>query len=1235
MLVIFTVSGVYVISTEQGLEWVFAQVKDTVPGKLSIKNISGRLIGPLRLTGLNYSSDEHTVSVDSISIDWKPLRLLFLQIHLADLNASGIHVEPGAGKEPDEENEGLPEIRLPLGLRVDNLLVRDISIFQSDSSPPFIIKEIMLKADMGREVVRIDSFSVLTPGFVFSLQGKVEPGGDYPLDLKTEWDIRPEGYAEISGEGELSGTMKLLIIKQAVTAPFSALLHATVHNILKELRWEGNLAVSGLDLQKINNTWPETGVIAHAQSTGTVSSFDITGTTDLSEKQYGNMSAAFSISRDKDTWQVKNLKLSIPGNEAVIALSGRYSQVNGAISFQSKGNWNSLSWPLIGEGPVVKSREGTFDVNGSPDKYGFSLTADITGNQIPHSDVKLSGTGTQNGIILTSLFAKLLNGELTGNGSFNWKPYFNWQASLHVQSVNPGVHWPDWPGKLDIKTGAKGGMKDGELSISIEIASLQGDLQGYPFKADAQFEMADSIYSLPHFDLSSGSAHLTASGSYSNVWDAQWSVRIPELGELFPDGKGEIRGQGKISGEIRFPKFTAHLTGSNILLHSYQASGLVINMDVDATDRENSSIDVITDDLFIDTQEIKKLTLKAYGKIVSHNISLSAKKNRESILLSADAGYKDGVWEGNINKGELDVADFGLWQLKKPAAFSLSLKEALLRNLCWINDSATVCLQTEWTDNDGLTGNADLSDIPLSLFSTLIPDVELDGTLEGEADILYSKKKLYGQVAFHVPASLISYKSDKEDSVTIPLERVRVEGSLNEESLDMKIELSLKERGHIKGTINLPFFTLPEVRKEEQAVSGWLRSDLKELDLIPLFISGVEDTKGLISTDLNVSGTLARPVIAGNITLTEGNAGISDLGINLKDIYFDVTVNQSGRVNVDGRFASGSGKALVKGELALKDPHKMSAALHVRGENFEAVRLPELWLVVSPDINIRLQDKDIDIDGSLLIPEALIEPTDLSDAIPASRDVYIISESSQESEQEKWKINSRVSLTLGDRVKFKGFGLTSRFTGGIHITEEPGKATKAAGELQILDGQYKAYGQDLKIEKGRLLFVGIIDDPGLDIRAVRRTKEVVAGVQVMGTLKIPEMRVFSIPSMDQSDALSYILFGRSTNQLSDSEGGKLYSAAASTGLSGGDIIAKKIGAAFGLEDIEMVQGETFQESSLVIGKYLSPKLYVSYGIGLFEPIDTLRMRYELSPRWMLESEYGIESGGDVLYKIDR
>ncbi len=1235
MLLLCTIGGVYLTSTEQGLAWIIAQVQDIVPGQLSITHISGSLSGPLRLTGLNYRSDELAVSVDSMSIDWRPLDLLFLHLHLTDLNASGIRVETGAGTEPAQESPGLPEIRLPLAVQVDNLLVRDISIVPSAGSSPLIIKEVMLNADISKDAARIESFRVLTPGFDVSLHGEVEPAGDYPLDLTTEWAIRPEGYAEISGKGELSGTMKLLTVTQAVTAPFSALLHANVHDVLKGLQWEGNLAVHDVDLQKINRTWPEIGVIAQAQSRGTVSSFDITGTADLSEKQYGNMSTAFSISRDTEIWHIKNLKLSIPGNDAVISLSGRYSQVNGAISFQSKGNWNSLSWPLQGEEPVVKSREGTFSVNGSPDAYGFSLTADISANQVPDSKVKLSGTGTQDGIILTSVFAELLNGELTGHGSVNWNPYYTWQASLDVQSVNPALYWPDWPGTLDLITETRGEMKDGRLLISVKSASAQGELRGHPFKAEAQFEMTDGSYSLPLFHLSSGSAHLSASGSYSDVWDAQWSAEIPELSELFPGGKGDIRGKGTIRGETRSPQFTAHLTGRNVLLDSYQASGLIINMDVDAADREHSRIDITAENVLIDTQEIINLTLKADGRTDSHHISLSAKKKRESILLSADARYHDGVWEGELNKGELDAADFGLWQLKKPAAFSLSAKDAFLRDLCWIHDPATVCVDTEWTDSHGLTGKADLSDIPLSLFSTLIPDVALDGTLEGEADISYRTNTLYGQAAFRMPAGSISYTSDKEAPLRIPLEGGRLEASLNEEALGMTIELSVKERGQIKGALNLPFFTLQEVRKEEQAVSGWLRSDLKGLDLIPLFISEVHDTKGHISTDLNVSGTMARPIITGHITLTEGNAGIPALGITLKDMHFDLTVNQSGTVNVDGRFASGKGTATVTGELALKDPYKMSAAFHVRGENFEAVKLPELSLLASPDITIRLQDKDLDVNGSLFIPEALIEPTDMSDRITASSDVHIISESPLKSEQETWKISSNVRLRLGDSIRFTGFGLTSRVTGGIHITEAPGIPTKAEGELRIVDGRYKAYGQDLKIKKGRLLFVGIIDDPGLDIRAEREVEEVVAGVQVTGTLKTPEMTVFSTPAMEQSEALSYLLFGRGTSQLSGAEGGKLYSAASSAGLSGGDLIAKKIGAAFGLKDVGIVDGDTLEESALVIGKYLSPKLYISYGIGLFEPISTLRMRYDLSPNWIVESEHGNESGGDVLFKIER
>jgi len=253
-----------------------------------------------------------------------------------------------------------------------------------------------------------------------------------------------------------------------------------------------------------------------------------------------------------------------------------------------------------------------------------------------------------------------------------------------------------------------------------------------------------------------------------------------------------------------------------------------------------------------------------------------------------------------------------------------------------------------------------------------------------------------------------------------------------------------------------------------------------------------------------------------------------------------------------------------------------------------------------------------------------------------SKDIVIVNGSGETKEEKKWKIYSKVRLVLGDQVKFDGFGLSGDITGDITAVDVPGKLTAGTGELQVMQGLYKAYGQKLKIEKGRLVFSGgSIDNPGLDVRATRRTGDVIAGVNVRGTLKDPQLDLFSTPAMDQGDALSYLLFGRPMRQASGAEGQQLYNAALSLGLSGGEKLAKRIGSLFGLEQLEVEGGVTPQESVLVIGKYLSPRLYISYGIGLFEPISTVRTRYQVSRKWLVQTELGIQSGADLLYKIER
>ena len=143
-----------------------------------------------------------------------------------------------------------------------------------------------------------------------------------------------------------------------------------------------------------------------------------------------------------------------------------------------------------------------------------------------------------------------------------------------------------------------------------------------------------------------------------------------------------------------------------------------------------------------------------------------------------------------------------------------------------------------------------------------------------------------------------------------------------------------------------------------------------------------------------------------------------------------------------------------------------------------------------------------------------------------------------------------------------------------------------------------------------------------------------AGVRVRGVAAAPKLDLFSDPTMEQSDVLSYLLLGVPTNNTSAAQGAALTNAAASLGLTGGDMLASKLGDAFGIEDVHIESGDTLEESSLVLGKYLSPRMYVSYAVGLFDQSNTFRLRYKLSSRWSVQTETGVASGADLLYSLE-
>jgi len=223
-----------------------------------------------------------------------------------------------------------------------------------------------------------------------------------------------------------------------------------------------------------------------------------------------------------------------------------------------------------------------------------------------------------------------------------------------------------------------------------------------------------------------------------------------------------------------------------------------------------------------------------------------------------------------------------------------------------------------------------------------------------------------------------------------------------------------------------------------------------------------------------------------------------------------------------------------------------------------------------------------------------------------------------------------VRLTLGDKVSVKAYGLSATITGAVRTRMRPRESAIGSGEFEVNEGEYNAYGRELEIERGRLLFTGgPVTDPAVDLRATRELPGYKVGVIARGPLRRPQLTLFSEPSLPQAQIASMLIVGRSSIQ---GDPGAPDDGVGAT-EQGGAFLAGQLGKYVGLDDIGLTQ-DADTGSELVLGKYLSPRLYVSYGISLVDEINTLKLRYTIGDRWVISAESGQESAGDIEYRIE-
>lgn len=938
-----------------------------------------------------------------------------------------------------------------------------------------------------------------------------------------------------------------------------------------------------------------------------------------------------------------NLSLQGQGSTRALQLMALQAKFNssdlraqGVVEWQPKlavnlnGRWANLGWPLTGAA-LATSPQGRFHLDGNMQAYHFNLQGQLAAPSAPASAWSLSGTG-DNRSAQATIQTTLLAGEINSTAQLTWSPSVQWQLNSQAKNLNPGSQWPGLPGLLGFEARSEGVINQGTLDARVDISGLHGQLRNQPVSGEIHLSTKANAYQLAPLAINIGSASLKASGRINDQWDIDWLTDIPALDVLLADTQGSWLARGTISGPLDAPRLIASAKAQNVVAGKYRVAQLDGATDIDLGDGQTiSSINLHANSIVIDKTEITELRINGKGLIQQHRFSLTADTPMGNIALQAKGGYSQGAWTGSLDKGLAALPVAGKWQLASPFDIYVSQIELHLSSLCWdqTKGPGRVCGETDWSSEKGWQGEAQAINVPLGLFDTLLPpDTNIFGLVDAYALIQTTNQKMTAQFQMTSPTGSLVYRSGTSETVAMGYTNAVVIGRYLDDVLTTNFSVPLQGDDEVAGNIAVA------LGNAEQTVNGELHAQITHFDLLPAFLPSLEEPQGSLVVDLQASGTLNVPRIVASVELNKASVAIPKQGLTLRDIVFKLSTLENGQYALNGSIQSGAGALRIQGNVNPFPESGWTGEFAITGERFQALDIAEYKVSLSPDITVSIAPYKIKIDGSVAIPEAKLKPRAGRGVVSASNDV-IIEGQIIKSGKRHWQIDSIVRIELGEKVQFEGFGLAGRLTGNIVIIDTPERLTNALGEIRIIGGRYQAYGQDLSIERGRLLFVGgPIDDPGIDVRAVRKVEDVTAGLNVRGPLRTPTVSIFSSPPMSDQNALAYLLLGRPVSQASANEGLQLYKAAASLGFKGGEILAKQLGDRFGVDDVRLESGGQYDEPTLLIGKYLSPRLYIGYGIGLINQINSVHLRYLLSKMWTLEANSGRVSGADLLYTLE-
>ena len=915
--------------------------------------------------------------------------------------------------------------------------------------------------------------------------------------------------------------------------------------------------------------------------------------------------------------------------------------------FHLTTRWQQLAWPLTGDADFT-SKTGKVVMQGDRSDYSIDLNAELDGVDVPASSIAVISQGDDKQLQLKDIAIKTLQGVLRGKGLLQWHDGMSLTSQWQTKGITLIQQWPEVDmvpeGQFNIDFTMPEAHVDNNKSLdnsparwsaSVSDIALSADVAGFPLRLDGALAIDQDLHiNINNIVLARKTDKVTVNGSMNDDFKIGAEVNISDISPYLRNSTGSVFGYFSVIGKMDNPRANFELYADKLGYQDNSVERAELSGAISLAARPLGRVNFRADSIVVAGTDITALTANYSADAPPRGniaFTLQAHNATEKLKFAIAGQWQGSKWQGRIVDGYIN-SGLGNWAIQPGVAISYAsdTQQLLLPQHCWREDQARLCLGLDAKLAKAVELDFALHNYQVNKLSREVwQNAAIDGAVNASGHLSWhhaAPLRLDTSIAV-TDGELQVFQAGRRNKARFDKFATRI--NLTDQNLFASIAVESTELGEMHSEL-----TVKDIFNSAGLMGNM---DIKALDLsfIEPLLNEVDTFNGIVSGKVDIAGQLTKPQLKGQIKLVNGYLAGKNIPFALDK--FTLTLNAQGQVaNVQGSANSGAGVVRVNGEINWSDGFDYQMTLTGNSVAFDDNKGMRVRL--NPDLSLAGNLTGAKISGDIKVPYARIEVKQLPEsAIQVSPDIIII-DAKQQQKRAAFALSLAVKVVLLDNVKIDSFGLQSNISGSVSIALGKQGSILADGILEFNKGRYRSFGQDLVIRKGQVIFSGAIDNPYLNVEAIRNpdvtADNVIVGIRLVGPVHKPIVSIFSEPNMTQTRTVSYLLRGRDVNQQDEtSQDAMLMSMLVGASLGQGKGVINFVGDKLGVEDFAIDTAGQGDDTRVEISGYVLPGVQIRYGIGLFSALSEVAIRYEFLPQLYIEVITGIESAVDLYYKF--